>query len=138
MFEMQPYIVYIKPDAQNRIQAVNSSAFLRDANGWREIDRGFDDKHHHAQGNYFPKPIYDERGINRYMTALLADDPDREAFHGYDYEGHQWGIYERTAEEMDADYVPPVPQPDQSQRIAALEEQLASYEAAYAEGVNEA
>jgi hypothetical protein len=137
-FEMQPYIVYVKPDAKNRIQAVNSSAFLLDTTGWREIDRGFGDRYHHAQGNYFPKPIYDHRGIHRYMTALLTDNPDREACCIYEYEGEQWGIYERTQAEMDADWVEPVPQPDQNQRIAALEEQLVSYEAAYAEGVNEA
>lgn len=33
---------------------------------------------------------------------------------------------------------PPEPTPDPLERIAALEEQLAAYEAAYAEGVNEA
>ena len=39
MFEMQPYVVYIKVDEQNRIQAVDSSAFLTDTDGWVEIDR---------------------------------------------------------------------------------------------------
>lgn len=33
---------------------------------------------------------------------------------------------------------PPAPMPTDSERISALEEKLASYEAAYAEGVNEA
>lgn len=128
MFEMQPYIVYIKPDEQNRIQAIDSSAFLTETNGWREIDRGFDAKHHHAQGNYFPKSLYDERGIHRYMTALLTDDPDREDYRVYEYEGAQWGLYERTQEEMDADWVPPVPQPDPTQRIADLEAAMAAIE----------
>lgn len=121
-YETQPYIVYIKPDAQNRIQAVNSSAFLTDTNGWIEIDRGYQTKHHHAQGNYFPLPIYDERGICRYLYTPEAETLWRE----------------RTQAEMDADWVEPVPQPDPMERIKALEEQLASYEAAYAEGVNEA
>lgn len=127
-FEMQPYVVYIRTDDSNRITSVNSSAFLRDTDGWREIDRGFDVRHHHAQGNYFPKFLYDDRGIHRYMTTLVTDEPDREAFHTYEYEGETWGIYERTQEEMDADYIPPVPQPDPTQRIADLEAAMAAIE----------
>lgn len=126
--EMQLYIVYVKTDAHNRIQAVDSSAFLLDTTGWREIDRGFGDKYHHAQGNYFEKPLYDRRGIHRYMTALLTDEPDREAYRVYEYEGEQWGVYERTQEEMDADYIPPVPQPDPAQRIADLEDAMSAIE----------
>lgn len=128
MFEIQPYIVYIKPDEQNRIQAVNSSAFLRDTDGWVEIDRGFGDCFHHAQGNYFPKPIYDERGIMRYMIARSIDWPDRKMEFPFEREddAEPWAVYERTQAEMDADYIPPVPQPDPTERIAALEEQLAA------------
>lgn len=117
--EIKPYIVYVKLDDANCITAVNSSAFLPDTDGWTEIDSGYGDKYHHAQGNYFDKPIMDERGIYRYK--LVDGQP-----------------IERTAEEMDADYVPPVHQPSDKERIAALEAQLAAYEAAYAEGVNEA
>lgn len=106
-FEMEPYIVYVKVDDQNRITAVNSSAFVPDPSGWVEIDSGFGDKYHHAQGNYFDRPIMDERGIWRYK---LADGKP----------------VERTQEEMDADWVEPVPQPSQSDRIAALEEELAA------------
>lgn len=62
-FEMQPYIVYVKVDDQNRITVINSSAFIPDPSGWVEIDRGFGDKYHHAQGNYFDKPNRDMRGI---------------------------------------------------------------------------
>lgn len=128
-FKMKPYIVYIKPDAQNRIGDVNSSAFLTDVDGWREIDSGFGDKYHHAQGNYFSKPLYDERGIKRYMTELLPDDDfDREMIGLYEFEGEQWGIYERTQEEMDADYIPPVPVPDPTERIAALEAAMTAIE----------
>lgn len=118
-YEMQPFIVYVKLDDANRITAVNSSAFLRDVTDWTEIDSGYGDKYHHAQGNYFPLPIVDERGIYRYKV-----------------EGGK--PVERTAEEMDADYVPPVHQPSDAERIAALEAQLAAYEAAYTQGVNEA
>lgn len=119
--DMQPYIVYVKTDAQSRIQAVNSSAFLSDTDGWIEIDSGYGDKHHHAQGNYFPKPLYDERGIMRYK--LVGGQP-----------------VERTQDEMDADYVEPEPIPEDglAGRVAALEAQLTAYEEAYAQGVNDA
>lgn len=116
--EMQPYIVYVKLDDKNRITAVNSSAFLTDANGWTEIDRGYGDKYHHAQGNYFDKPIMDDRGVYRYK---LEDGK----------------AVERTQEEMDADYVPPAHQPSIEERTKALEDRLDSYEAAYTQGVNE-
>ena len=60
------YTVYIQIDDASRIIAVNSSAFLPSAEGWIEIDSGIGDRYHHAQGNYFPKPIYEERGIPVY------------------------------------------------------------------------
>ena len=99
--EMKPYIVYVKTDDKNRIIAVNSSAFLRGTVGWIEIDSGYGDKHHHAQGNYFPQPIIDERGIYRYK--LVDGKP-----------------VERTQEEMDADYAArPAPGATQLDRIEA-------------------
>lgn len=52
-----PYIVYVKTNDSGCITAVNSSAFLVDVTGWTEIDSGYGDKYHHAQGNYFTKPI---------------------------------------------------------------------------------
>lgn len=111
-FEMQPYIVYVKTDEQNRITAINSSAFILDPSGWVETDSGFGDKYHHAQGNYFDKPIMDERGIWRYK--LENGKP-----------------VERTQEEMDADYVPYVKQPDAKDiEIAELKEQVAALSAA--------
>ena len=100
--EMKPYIVYAKPDDANRITAVNSSAFLRDTDGWEEIDRGYGDKYHHAQGNYFSQPIIDNRGIYRYK--LVNGKP-----------------VERTQKEMDADYVPPEVKPTDAERILQLE-----------------
>lgn len=102
--DTQPYIVYVKLDDKSRITAVNSSAFLADTDGWTQIDRGYGDRYHHAQGNYFPLPIMDERGIYRYKLS-----------------GGE--VLERTASEMDADWEAPVPQPTQEERIALLEEE---------------
>ena len=101
-FEMPPYIVYAKTNSGGYITAVNSSAFLPDTTGWLEIDSGYGDRYHHAQGNYFDKPLYDERGICRYK--LVDGKP-----------------VERTQEEMDADYVPPEQRPTTEQRVDALE-----------------
>lgn len=84
-YEMQPYIVYVKTDDENRITAIDSSAFLADASGWIQIDSGFGDRYHHAQGNYLTKPLTDERGVYRYK--LEGGKP-----------------VERTAEEMDEDF----------------------------------
>ena len=100
--EMQPYVVYVKVDESNRITAINSSEFLTDVTGWTEIDSGYGDKYHHAQGNYFDKPLCDERGIYRYK--LVDGKP-----------------VERTQEEMDADYVPPEVKPTDAERILQLE-----------------
>lgn len=100
--QLPPYIVYVKPNDSGYITSVNSSAFLRNTDGWTEIDSGYGDKYHHAQGNYFPQPIMDERGICRYK--LVNGSP-----------------VERTQEEMDADYVPPEVKPTTEQRVDALE-----------------
>lgn len=100
--EIPSYIVYVKTDTANRITEINSSAFLPDPTGWVKIDSGFGDKYHHAQGNYFDKPIRDEHGVYRYK--LVDGQP-----------------VERTAEEMDADYTPPVATPTLESRVTALE-----------------
>ena len=63
------YIVYVKPDESGYITAVNSSAFLTDLTGWVEIDSGYGDKYHHAQGNYFPESIFTEGGAYRYKLV---------------------------------------------------------------------
>lgn len=97
-----PYIVYVKPNDSGYITSVNSSAFLPDTTGWTEIDSGFGDKYHHAQGNYFPQSIMDERGIYRYK--LVDGKP-----------------VERTTSEMDADYVEPEVKPTTEQRVDTLE-----------------
>ena len=100
--EMRPYIVYVKVDESNRITAINSSEFLADVTGWTEIDSGYGDKYHHAQSNYFDKPLCDERGICRYKLV-------------------NGRTVERTQEEMDADYVPPEVNPTDTERILQLE-----------------
>ena len=99
----QPYIVYIKSDDANRIIAINSSAFLTDTTDWVEIDRGYGDKYHHAQGNYFPNVIIDDNGVFRYLYT-----PDEEI---------KWR--ERTQEEMSADYVLVEEKPSQLDIIEA-------------------
>ena len=99
---MNEYIVYIRVDDADRVVAVDSSAFLQDTDGWVQIDSGHGDCYHHAQGNYFDKPLCDERGIYRYK---LADGKP----------------VERTQEEMDADYVPPEVKPTDTERISKLE-----------------
>ena len=111
IFTIEPYIVYVRIDDTNRIVDINSNAFLTDISDWIEIDRGFGDKYHHAQGNYFPKPIYEERGIPVYKYV------DGKAL-------------ERTQEEIDADYHEPVPQPSETDlalvELAALESENAA------------
>ena len=67
--EMKPYVVYANTNSVGYITAVNSSAFLTDATGWTEIDSGYGDKYHHAQGNYFPQPIITDGGAYRYKLV---------------------------------------------------------------------
>ena len=98
----QPYKVLVRVDSAGRVVAINSSAFITYTDGWVEIDSGYGDRYHHSQGNYFPQPIMDERGIYRYK---LVDGK----------------AVERTQEEMDADYVPPEVKPTTEQRVDSLE-----------------
>ena len=100
--EIRPYIVYVKVDESNRVTSINSSEFLADVTGWTEIDSGYGDKYHHAQGNYLPGPLTDNRGVYRYK--LVDGKP-----------------VERTQEEMDADYVSPEVKPTDAERISQLE-----------------
>lgn len=87
---MDEYLVYIRVDDAGRVVDINSSAFLDDTDGWVQIDSGYGDRFHHAQGNYLPGPLMDERGVYRYKLV------DGQAV-------------ERTQAEMDADYTPPAP-----------------------------
>lgn len=63
------YIVYVKLNENGYITAVNSSVFLTDTTDWVDIDRGYGDKYHHAQGNYFPEFIYTDGGAYRYKLV---------------------------------------------------------------------
>lgn len=97
---IQIYRVYVKTDELSQITAVNSSAFTSDDWGI-EIDSGFGDKYHHAQGNYFEKPIYTEDGIPRYK---LVDGK----------------VQERTEEEIAADRAAiPAPLPTVQEQLRA-------------------
>lgn len=105
----EPYSVYVQTDEQGRITAVNSSAFVGEDWG-TEIDSGFDDQCHHAQGNYFPQPVYTDDGIPRYK---LEDGKP----------------VERTEEEIEADRAAlPEPGPTENeklrQRVTELEHQI--------------
>ena len=65
----KPYIVYVKTNSKGYITAVNSSAFLTDLTDWVEIDSGYGDKYHHAQGNYFSEPIVTYSCAYRYKMV---------------------------------------------------------------------
>ena len=102
IMQEQPYKVLVRVDAAGRVLEINSDAFITEMGGWIEIDIGFGDRYHHAQGNYLPGPLMDERGVYRYK--LVDGKP-----------------VERTAEEMDGDYTPPEQRPTTEQRVDALE-----------------
>lgn len=77
---MDEYIVYIRIDERNRIIEVNSSAFITPTEEWIEVDHGNGDKYHHAQGNYFDKPIYEEHGVPvfKYINGHTAPRTENE------------------------------------------------------------
>lgn len=102
---MTEYQVFVKTDDEGRIVAVNSNAFLLNTEGWTQVDSGTSDRFHHAQGNYLPQPILDDRGICRYKLE-------------------KGNVVSRTAEEMDADYAPPVQAASIDERVNVLEEAL--------------
>lgn len=95
--------VYVLPDASGRITRIDGGYTMpEDLTGWVLIDEGYGDRYNLCQGNYFPQPIMDDRGIYRYK--LVDGKP-----------------VERTQEEMDADYVPPEVKPTDAERISQLE-----------------
>lgn len=102
IMQAQPYNVLVRVDSAGRVMEINSSAFVQDTDGWVEIDSGFGDRYHHAQGNYLHGLLMDERGVYRYK--LVDGKPA-----------------ERTAEEIDGDYTPPEDKPTTEQRVDALE-----------------
>ena len=104
-FEMLPYKVLVRVDDAGRVVEINSSAFITNTDGWVEIDGGYGDKYHHAQGNYLESPLIDERGLFLYKL-----------------ENGQ--IVKRSAAEVEADYKPQPTAPTQEDRLAALEDAL--------------
>ena len=107
-------ILYVNIDDKSRIIAIADEGFHL---GPDELEANFADEL--VQDGHVV--IYDERMIPLYKLI------DGEAV-------------ARTQEEIDADYVEPdEPTPtDYEARISALEKQLAAYEAAYVEGVQNA
>ncbi|WP_018306358.1 hypothetical protein [Desulfitobacterium hafniense] len=65
-FEPEPIRVYVQVDSERCITTINSSAFLTDITDWIQIDEGFGDRYHHAQGNYLEKGLIDEQGCYNY------------------------------------------------------------------------
>lgn len=97
------YSVYIRVDDAGRVVNINSSAFLPDASGWVEVDRGNGDRYQHAQGNYMPGPIFNSDGIPIYKLEMGK-------------------IVNRTEEEMRADAVPK--EKTAFERLAKVEDAL--------------
>ena len=82
-FVVDTYKVYIKINSDDCITEINSSAFISNPEDYIEIDEGSGTKYHHAQNNYFDKPIIDENGIYNYKlvdgkSALRTDEDKAE------------------------------------------------------------
>lgn len=102
----EKYIVYARADETGRIVEINSSAFLADTAGWTAIDDGYGDKYHHAQNNYFSKPLYDEQWCANYKIENSI-------------------VLERTEEEKEIEMSNRhKPLPTGEERLAALEEAM--------------
>lgn len=114
------YIVYAKSNENSYITAVDSSAFLSDTTDWVEIDRGYGDKYHHAQGNYFEKPIYTDGGAYRYKLVNGASKKWDEC------------TPEEIAQQEEANKPDPVPE-----EPTVWDELDAAYQSGYTEGYQE-
>ena len=102
-FEMLPYKVLVRVDNAGRVVEINSDAFVTDTGSWTEIDSGWGDKYHHAQGNYLESPLTDERGLFLYKLE-------------------NGKVVKRSAAEVEADYRPQPAAPTQEERLTALED----------------
>lgn len=99
----EKYTVYVRADETGRIVEVNSIAFMADTAGWTAIDEGYGDKYHHAQGNYFPLPLFGPDGCANYKIENSI-------------------VLERTEEEKEIEMSNrPKPLPKGEERLAALE-----------------
>nr|WP_315021868.1 hypothetical protein [uncultured Aminipila sp.] len=104
--EVQKTKVYIKVDFNNNITAVDADWNIKNSTGWIQIDEGIGDKYHHAQGNYFDKPL-----------TILTNG---KFIHNYVYENST--IRETTAEEKATELINfPAPEPTDKERISLLE-----------------
>lgn len=100
------YKVYVRADTEGRIIEINSSAFLQNTAGWTQVDEGAGDRYHHAQGNYFPTPLRDDRGIYHYKLV-----------------GKKAAL--RMGAEMDEDAAAlPAPAQTESERLRAWQEEI--------------
>lgn len=115
---MKSFKVYVKPNEQGYVTAVNSSGFLTDLTGWVYIDEGIGDKYHHAQGNYFDKPLKTENGV-------------------YQYKFEDGVVRECTAEEIaEQEAAKPAPYVEPTVWDELDGAYTAGYESGYFEGVN--
>lgn len=102
----EKYIVYVRVDENGNIVEINSDAFLDNTEGYIELDSGYGDKYHHAQNNYFSKPLYDERWCANYKME-------------------NGEVLERTEEEKEIELSNrPKPLPTDEDRLVALEEAM--------------
>lgn len=124
------YGVYVKLNIDNCIIAVNSSAHILNTVGWIEIDRGNGDKFYHAQGNYFPESIIDERGAYRYKADLINNVSDaRTVIHIFTHDGSEWAVYESVISEIEDDEKGFDSDPsDLTERVSALEAAMKAIE----------
>lgn len=109
--QIKPFGVLVRTDSENRVTAINSSGFV-EGSGWMQIAEGYGDKYHHAQNNYLPKPLTDERGVYRYklVDGLVA---------------------QRTQAEMDADFdALPAPPLTTEERVNNVEQRTDALESA--------
>ena len=109
--QIKPIGVLVRTDSKNRVTAINSSGFA-EGSGWMQIDEGYGDKYHHAQSNYLPMPLTDERGVYRYklVDGLVA---------------------QRTQAEMDADFdALPAPPLTTEERVNNVEQRTDALESA--------
>lgn len=117
------YKVYGKINDKNEFYVVESASYIENFEEWIFIDEGYGERYMYASC-YFDKPIFDENGIYRYLYLNEK-------------------VVERTDEEM-AEELQKILGKDASssnnleERVTTLESSLASYEAAYYKGVNEA
>ncbi len=58
----KPIGVYVKLNDEYFVTDVNSDIFIKNFEGWTQIDVGYGDKYAHAQSQYFDKPLIDENG----------------------------------------------------------------------------